>query len=102
MSGINGYAQRGDVSKKIHKEQQEITTTLSALTSEQLGGIEEIYKTHESNVLNAFSSGNRSSIKLKIEALRDRKDAQMKNVLTDEQYVSYLELVSKYNSGRPW
>ena len=102
MSGINGYAQRDDVSKKIHKEQQEITTTLSALTSEQLGGIEEIYKTHESNVLNAFSSGNRSSIKLKIEALRDRKDAQMKNVLTDEQYVSYLELVSKYNSGRPW
>ena len=58
MSGINGYAQRGDVSKKIHKEQQEITTTLSALTSEQLGGIEEIYKTHESNVLNAFSSAH--------------------------------------------
>lgn len=99
-----GGRQGGGPEVMIAREKQNVLAKVENLTEDQkllVSGIyDEFATTLKETFQEARESGTREGMREKMQALREEKDALIKDVLNDEQFAAYQTLTSRKREER--
>lgn len=87
---------------EMAKRQTERMTTALELSEEQAASIQEINMTYANIMVEARENrtGDREEMRATMEGIRTDRDAEIKTVLTEEQYATFVELAAKQRANR--
>ncbi len=90
-----------DPAEMANRQTERMTTALE-LSEEQAANIKEINLTYADIVMEAREnrSGDREEMREKMQGIRADRNEELKTVLTEEQYTTYLELEAKQRANR--
>lgn len=101
--GYQGMAQRGsfDPAERVSQEKQNVLESMEDLTEDQQVVIDQIYENHLEKVqeLTASTDGPSPEAREKMMVINKEKNELMKDVLSDEQYAKYEQLIARKGRG---
>ena len=104
-SAQGGQRQRMDPAQMVAAEKQIVLDSIDGLNEEQKLILNEIYKDYEKSLTAARASadtGNREEMRAAMTTVRDEKNASLKAILTEDQYLRYDAMMKaiRANSGQ--
>ncbi|UII25492.1 hypothetical protein LVD15_19605 [Fulvivirga maritima] len=100
QTALGQPGRRGDFADRIDEEKKEVLQEITDLNDDQKLLIEEVYEQFKASLKNTMSTGERGEMREKFQDIKTEKDNAIKDVLNEDQFKLYEELMQKRKPPR--